>query len=128
MRNIREAPPNPRDIGGMEPLSLLIRTLEGEMKAQPGDWIIRGIAGEVYPCKPDIFEATYESAPQPEAASVAKTGKWPDDAKADVDRINQAVAKTRRWQQTSNDSPAWKGDRCPVCGGPVEEVSEGGEG
>ena len=39
---------------------LLIQTLEGEMVARPGDWIIRGIRGEFYPCKPDIFEATYE--------------------------------------------------------------------
>ena len=37
-----------------------IRTLEGEMTAQKGDWIIKGIAGEFYPCKPDIFAATYE--------------------------------------------------------------------
>lgn len=39
-----------------------IPTLEGVMTAQPGDWIIRGVKGEVYPCKPDIFEATYEPA------------------------------------------------------------------
>lgn len=39
---------------------LMIRTLEGDMYANPGDWIIRGIKGELYPCKPDIFEATYE--------------------------------------------------------------------
>jgi len=37
-----------------------IRTLEGEMTASPGDYIITGIKGEAYPCKPDIFEATYE--------------------------------------------------------------------
>lgn len=37
-----------------------IETLEGRMTAEPGDWIIRGVAGELYPCKPDIFEATYE--------------------------------------------------------------------
>ena len=37
-----------------------IRTLEGMMRAELGDWIIRGIKGELYPCKPDIFEATYE--------------------------------------------------------------------
>jgi hypothetical protein len=37
-----------------------ISTLEGDMRADPGDWIIRGIKGEFYPCKPDIFEATYE--------------------------------------------------------------------
>lgn len=39
---------------------LIIPTLEGDMTAQPGDWIIRGIKGEFYPCKPDIFSQTYE--------------------------------------------------------------------
>lgn len=37
-----------------------INTLEGEMKVSEGDWIITGIAGEKYPCKPDIFNKTYE--------------------------------------------------------------------
>lgn len=37
-----------------------IRTLEGEMLLSHGDWIIKGVKGEFYPCKPDIFEATYE--------------------------------------------------------------------
>ncbi len=39
----------------------LIATLEGTMQANPGDWIIIGVNGERYPCKPDIFEKTYES-------------------------------------------------------------------
>ena len=39
---------------------IMIRTLEGVMRADAGDWIIRGVKGEVYPCKPDIFAATYE--------------------------------------------------------------------
>jgi len=38
-----------------------IQTLEGFMKVSIGDWIIKGIKGEFYPCKPDIFEATYEA-------------------------------------------------------------------
>ena len=38
-----------------------IRTLEGFMKMTPGDWIIKGVNGEFYPCKPDIFEKTYEA-------------------------------------------------------------------
>lgn len=42
------------------PKHLEIKTKEGVMSAQVGDWIIRGIKGEFYPCKPDIFEATYE--------------------------------------------------------------------
>lgn len=43
-----------------EPIAL-IDTLEGTMTGNKSDWIIRGVAGELYPCKPDIFEATYES-------------------------------------------------------------------
>lgn len=43
-----------------EPLKLLIPTLEGQMTASSGDYIIRGVQGEFYPVKPDIFEATYE--------------------------------------------------------------------
>jgi hypothetical protein len=39
---------------------MLIQTLEGTMAANPDDWIIKGVNGEFYPCKPDIFEATYE--------------------------------------------------------------------
>jgi hypothetical protein len=39
---------------------LEIPTLEGDMKANIGDWIIKGVNGEFYPCKPDIFEKTYE--------------------------------------------------------------------
>ena len=41
--------------------SVDISTLEGDMTASPGDWVIRGVAGEFYPCKPDIFAATYEA-------------------------------------------------------------------
>ena len=41
---------------------LKIETLEGEMIARIGDYVIRGVKAELYPCKPDIFEATYESA------------------------------------------------------------------
>lgn len=39
---------------------MYIETLEGIMVAREGDYIIRGVKGEIYPCKPDIFEATYE--------------------------------------------------------------------
>lgn len=38
----------------------IVTTLEGRMSARPGDWIITGVKGELYPCKPDIFAATYE--------------------------------------------------------------------
>ena len=39
-----------------------IQTLEGEMRAEIGDWVIQGVAGEFYPCKHRIFEATYDPA------------------------------------------------------------------
>lgn len=40
--------------------SFTITTLEGEMTVRPGDYVIKGVQGEFYPCKPDIFEQTYE--------------------------------------------------------------------
>ena len=39
---------------------MIIHTLEGDMRADIGDWIITGLRGEDYPCKPDIFEKSYE--------------------------------------------------------------------
>jgi hypothetical protein len=42
-----------------------IETLEGVMNVSEGDWIIKGVNGEFYPCKPDIFEKTYEAVEQP---------------------------------------------------------------
>ncbi|MBS6626413.1 MAG: hypothetical protein KH274_02960 [Veillonella sp. oral taxon 780] len=43
---------------------MIIQTLEGPMQASVGDWIITGIRGEEYPCKPDVFDRTYEEVPQ----------------------------------------------------------------
>lgn len=47
---------------GVSESRCFIRTLEGELLCSYGDWLIRGVKGEVYPCKNDIFEATYEPA------------------------------------------------------------------
>jgi hypothetical protein len=41
--------------------ALVIETLEGDLNASVGDWVIKGIKGELYPCKPDIFAMTYEA-------------------------------------------------------------------
>jgi hypothetical protein len=46
-----------------DPMVMYITTLEGTMKATAGDYIIRGVKGELYPCKPDIFETLYEVVP-----------------------------------------------------------------
>ena len=63
-RNIAEILPlssrNGTDIVERFDGPLAIETLEGTHRADIGDWIIKGIKGELYPCKPDIFEATYE--------------------------------------------------------------------
>lgn len=47
---------------GGGPIVVEIDTLEGVMTAREGDWVIRGVAGEFYPCRGDIFAATYEPA------------------------------------------------------------------
>jgi hypothetical protein len=56
--------PNPEHFAGVryDPVNRTVEilTLEGTMTGSLGDWIIKGIKGELYPCKPDIFEATYE--------------------------------------------------------------------
>ena len=52
--------PIARDIEDNKP-NLVIPTLEGDHLCSVGDWIIKGVNGEFYPCKPDIFEKTYES-------------------------------------------------------------------
>jgi hypothetical protein len=55
------APHRADDLNVLEsPAKLAINTLEGQITASRGDWIIRGVQGEFYPCKPDIFAATYE--------------------------------------------------------------------
>ena len=50
----------PTKPGEMGSESFLIPTLEGDMKCSKNDYVIKGISGEFYPCKPDIFEKTYE--------------------------------------------------------------------
>ena len=50
------------DVSLLDGRDLVVNTLEGRMSASLGDWIICGVKGEQYPCKPDIFAATYEPA------------------------------------------------------------------
>lgn len=53
-----------KSIEGVHPPDgCIIKTLEGDMRADYYQWIIRGVKGEIYPCKNDIFEATYEEVP-----------------------------------------------------------------
>lgn len=73
---------------------LAIRTLEGTMYASNGDWIIKGVKGEFYPCKPDIFEATYEAITN--------------------DKCNVCSGTS-----TMCSSMDYVSDKCPGCGGGV---------
>jgi len=49
-----------RNVKSHPPTGVVIETLEGDMLASKGDFIIKGVNGEFYPCKPDVFEKTYE--------------------------------------------------------------------
>lgn len=83
-----------------------IETLEGTMKADVGDYVIQGIAGEFYPCKPDIFKATYEEVDQdgnrvnstqyPESANtpvmtVAAILEWLEGEKEDIEATRKST-------------------------------------
>lgn len=54
--------------------NLRIKTLEGHHNVSDGDWIIKGVKGEFYPCKPDIFAMTYELAEQPTPEGSGREG------------------------------------------------------
>jgi len=84
------------------PRVLLIDTLEGEMIAKLGDFIIRGVKGEIYPCKKDIFEMTYESAEGKEGeAAILKAvhqmgvPSLGPDTFDEFERILNVLARTR---------------------------------
>lgn len=62
-----------RSTNGGDPL--LLSTLEGDLTVSPGDWIIQGVKGELYPCKPDIFAVLYD----PEPAGALGAGEPPAD-------------------------------------------------
>lgn len=57
---------SPLEIHTKSLFKLVIETLEGEHEVSLGDYVIKGVAGEFYPCKPDIFALTYEEEPWPE--------------------------------------------------------------
>ena len=74
------------DLGLDSSGGVVIATLEGAMHASIGDWIIRGVKGEFYPCKPDIFEAKYDAAD--DDSKPASTPAQPEhDAEVIVDRL-----------------------------------------
>ena len=100
----------------------LIATLEGVMQAKPGDWIIRGVQGEFYPCKPDIFAATYEPAEVhmlvdglsyldgEESANLARGLE--NSLLKESSYISSPCREKTSWKDAFFDNP----DLCPHCG------------
>lgn len=82
---------------------LYIETLEGRHRADIGDWVIKGVKGEFYPCKPDIFDATYEPA-SPLAAPPGPGAMTPEQAAYEAH-----FAALRN----TFDSPPWAWERLP---------------
>lgn len=79
---------SPTALGGA---AKIIRTLQGEMRATPGDWIIKGVKGEFYPCKDDIFRQTYE------AVADATRTTTPEDEAATL-RLAMTELARRDWR------------------------------
>ncbi len=88
---------------------LKIQTLEGIMTAQLGDWIIKGVRGEFYPCKPDIFSQTYEPVSTPpnfdEKMEIVSGG----------DLVNHIVVHRPNRHTIFQD--------CPLCGEDVSKIA-----
>lgn len=81
----------------------MINTLEGVMRASDGDWIIRGVKGELYPCKPDVFAATYEPEQAARRAPVVPFG-WmlvPAEATEEMERTFKAECTPQMFFMTT---------------------------
>ena len=76
-------------LGDDSPHSIIIETLEGNMTADKGDWLIQGVQGEFYPCKPDIFSVKYEDATARGEGRVMK----PKKLEALVDEMNEFIGE-----------------------------------
>jgi hypothetical protein len=87
------------DEAGLQPRDMTwgyIDTLEGRMHVTAGDWIITGVKGEPYPCKPDIFEQTYEPLT--------------DEEKRMARAIDEANRRMQRWDSLHGQTVAANGD------------------
>ena len=105
---------------------LVIRTLEGEMHADFDDWIIRGVQGEFYPCKPDIFEQTYEPAePHPVARVELFTDTTGDHHWRAIARNGEIVATSGEGYRNAAHARAMAERILPGVGVRDEEADRG---
>ena len=81
---------------------LVIPTLEGDMRGNEGDFIIRGVRGEFYPCKPDIFAVTHEPIP----AAITEADAWTasDDYWLDRENVVSGSGRDLHWRAVDGDT------------------------
>lgn len=89
---------------------LKINTLEGAMTVAPGDFVIKGVKGEFYPCKPDIFCATYDEVPQAPASSLPPHQQRVLDEKQELDiritKLDEFITRNPLFGQLPADERA----------------------
>ncbi len=120
------------------PALLVIRTLEGSMRAIPGDYIIRGVQGEFYPCKPDIFDQTYEpaglrreeGAPSEEQILTALNAMYPRQTAPDLsywgEKATEQMRAALKAVGVAPQEPSIIEGRCRACGNEAfEGTAEG---
>lgn len=100
------------------PEHIFIETLEGDMHAAPGDFIIRGVQGEFYPCKPDMFEATYEAVEAPELSAAERVRVEAFGIHPELDETT--VCDSCRGVWVTDGRPL----TCEACGKPIDHLRE----
>ena len=97
---------------------ITIVTLEGAMQANPGDWIITGVHGERYPCKPDIFAETYEpvDCEQGENSRPVVHGRWEPG-----NPICPLCGESKFKELDADIWADWMPPYCPNCGADMRE-------
>lgn len=106
---------------------IVIPTLEGKHTASPGDWVIKGVKGEYYPCKPDIFAMTYE--PVEESTAYAEPYAEPEED-ADYRRRKLDVQKAidKQDEEESPDTIGFSPWPMPSMPEPEPDTSSSGQG
>lgn len=92
-----------------------VKTKEGEMRGAPGDWIIRGVHGEYYPCKPDIFEKTYAAdagEPAPSDGPPANSPRGVFEARCTPACVQMAKKMYMAYCENSGNKN-FRGEECP---------------
>lgn len=117
-----------RVVDDVEAQCLSISTLEGTHWVTPGDWIILGVAGEFYPCKPDIFEKTYEPVSD-EGTSNNSYAYARDLRKAadEIERLRDALRHIEKGTHSDRSDQAFARSALACASGPLYEKNFMGE-